>query len=98
MYLANQSNTQVYSLFGSEQRANAFDDRRRAGVKATEQTKFEAVDVPAKRKDSDLLSSEQAAVALRLQRYYQIQFVGPTPTRSQMLLNELMGRAEANSR
>jgi hypothetical protein len=104
MYLAAQSNTQVYSPFGSyvvEQHASG-DERRfdvpEPAMKATEAAQFEVADVPSQWKAGDVLSNEQAAVGLRLQRYYPIHCVGPTPCRLQMLLNQLMGRAEASVR
>ena len=83
MYLANPSNTQVYSPFGSyvvEQHA----------------TQFEAVEMPSLRKASDVLSNEQAAVGLKLQRYYPIHAVGPTPTRLQILLNMVFHKSETD--
>ena len=85
MYLANQSNTQVYSPFGSyvvEQHVSA--------------TKFEVIDLPPQRKADDALSNEQAAVGLKLQHYYPAHSVGPTPTRLQILLNMLLHRADSN--
>jgi hypothetical protein len=103
MYLATQSYTQVYSPFGSyvvERHANGaerrFDTPEPAiSSKAAKPTRFEAVDFPSQRKAGDLLSNEQAAVGLKLQRYYPIHCVGPTPSRLQTLLNQLTGKAEA---
>jgi hypothetical protein len=89
MYLANQSNTQVYSPFGSLIVEQHIDDGERFAA-----TQFEAVDLPSKRKVGDVLSNEQAAVGLRLQRYYPIHAVGPTPTRLQILLNVLLHRTD----
>ena len=85
MYLASQSNTQVYSPFGSyvvEQHVSA--------------TKFENVELPPQRKAGGTLSNEQAAVGLKLQQYYPIHAVGPTPTRLQILLNMLLQKADSN--
>lgn len=104
MHLATQSNTQVYSPFGSyvvERHANG--DQRRLhvpeppiSVRAVDVIKFEVPDVLLPRQAGDVLSNEQAAVALALQRYYQLHSVGPTPSRLQMLLNELMEKSEVD--
>ena len=51
-------------------------------------TKFEAPDLPQP-KDDNVLTVEQAAIGLGLQRYYPIHSVGPTPARLQILLNLL---------
>jgi hypothetical protein len=51
-------------------------------------TKFEVPDLP-QRKDDNVLTVEQAAIGLGLQRYYPIHSVGPTPARLQILLNLL---------
>ena len=59
---------------------------------------LEVPKVVPKRKDGDLLSPEQAAIALNLRRYYQLIAVGPTPKRLQMLLAELTRRAEVRPR
>jgi hypothetical protein len=83
MYLTSQSNTQVYSPFGSlvvEQHAPP--------------SRFEVIDLPPQRKAGSALSNQQAAVGLKLQHYYPIHFVGPTPTRLQILLNMLLQRNE----
>ena len=42
-----------------------------------------------------VLSAVQEAVALDLRNYYQMQCVGPTPRRLQMLLDEVLRRVEA---
>ncbi|MET0669917.1 MAG: hypothetical protein ABWY66_07960 [Xanthobacteraceae bacterium] len=99
-----QSNTQVYSPLGSyvvERRAGGDERRFEAptpAMKATEAAQFEMADVPSQRKAGDVLSNEQAAVGLRLQRYFLIHGVSPTPSRLQMLLNQLMGKAEVGVR
>jgi hypothetical protein len=49
-------------------------------------------------KDTGPLSPEQIAIGQNLQRYYQLHSVGPTPTRLQMLLDELMRRSQAAAR
>ena len=56
---------------------------------------FKASDVVPKMQGSSALTPEQASIGLGLHRYYQFASVGPTPKRMQMLLNELMRRAEA---
>ena len=106
MSLATQSSTQVYSPFGSyvvERHSNG-DERRfdvaepTAFTKAGEPARFENADLPTRRKAGDVLSNEQAAVALKLQRYYQLHSVGSTPARLQTLLNELIAKADAGGR
>jgi hypothetical protein len=85
MYLASQSNTQVYSPFGSfvvEQHVP--------------EIRFGVVDLPPQRKVDSALSNEQAAVGIRLQHYYPIHAVGPTPTRLQILLNMLLHKTDPN--
>lgn len=59
---------------------------------------FAPKDVLPPRRAGSPLSPEQAAIADKLQRYYQLHSVGPTPARLQMLLDELMRRSEAQRR
>jgi hypothetical protein len=90
MYLASQSNTQVYSPLGSyvvEQHDKSDEGARRRP------SHFEPLELP-RRKATDVLSNEQAAVALSLQSYFPIHAVGPTPTRLQILLNMLLHRTD----
>ena len=99
MYLVKQSSTQVYSPFGSyvvEQYDSAFFDYERH-FNVPEQEVSPARTENAKFEVGDLLSMAQAAVGQSLQHYYQFHAAGPTPTRLQMLLNELNQRAEADS-
>ena len=86
MYLASQSSTQVYSPFGSY----VMEQHN----KASKIPVFEPLDLPSKRKDGEALSNEQAAVSLKLQNYFAIHSVGPTPTKLQILLNVLMHKAK----
>ena len=58
---------------------------------------LETRDVVPQQQGSSALTPEQASIGLGLQRYYQFAAVGPTPKRMQMLLNELMRRADAKS-
>ena len=92
MYLASSGNTQVYSPFGSDvvEQHKGFDVARRfeRPEPGFNPTKFEAPNMP-QWKDDNLLTVEQAAIGLGLQRYYQIHSVGPTPARLQILLNLL---------
>ena len=95
MDLANESNTQVYSPLGSyvvEQRGKGRDHGQRFLA-----TKFEVADLPSQRKAGDVLSNEQAAVSLGVQRYYPIHSVGPTPTRLQILLSVLLHKCKTES-
>ena len=92
MYLASQSSTQVNSPFGSYvvEQHKGFDVARRfeRSEPAFAPTKFEVPDLP-QRKDDNVLTVEQAAIGLGLQRYYPIHSVGPTPARLQILLSLL---------
>ena len=67
-----------------------FDVARRfeRSERAFAPTKFEVPDLP-QRKDDNVLTVEQAAIGLGLQRYYPIHSVGPAPARLQILLNLL---------
>ena len=104
MYLTTPSNTQVYSPFGSyvlERHASADErlfDVPEPARKVIQTTQFEMADVPSQRKAGNVLTNEQAAVGLRLQRYFQVHCLSPTPSRLQMLLNQLVGKAEAGVR
>jgi len=49
-------------------------------------------------KTNALVSAAQAAIAQGIRQYYQLECVGPTPWRLQMLLSELLRRAEAKSK
>jgi hypothetical protein len=86
MYLASPSSTQVCSPFGSYV-VEQHDSR---------QVAFELPDLP--KRLCGALSFDQAAVGLRLQRYYPVHSVGPTPTRLQNLLNMLHHQGEAEPR
>ena len=90
MYLASQSSTKP--PFGSYvvEQPKGFDVARRfeRSEPAFAPTKFEVPDLP-QRKDDNVLTVEQAAIGLGLQRYYPIHSVGPTPARLQILLNLL---------
>jgi hypothetical protein len=87
MCLASQSSTQVYSPFGSyivEQHD-------------TRQATFETASLPIRHNPQGALSFDQAAVGLRLQQYYPVHSVGPTPTRLQILLNILLHRRDCDA-
>ena len=90
MYLASQSSTQATVRLHVVEQHKGFDVARRfeRSEPAFAPTKFEVPDLP-QRKDDNVLTVEQAAIGLGLQRYYPIHSVGPTPARLQILLNLL---------
>jgi hypothetical protein len=108
MHTVSQGTAQVYSPFGSyvvEQHASAFEVRLGLAEpetaappppRASGDDTFKVVNAPPKRFGG--LSSDQAAIALCLQRYYQTGCAGSTPTCLETLLRELKRRTEAEAR
>lgn len=90
--LPTQGNTQVYSPFGTyvvEQHDTACDTPPVPAEPDTKEGRFEPIPNLPPYWAGSVLSSDQAVIALFLQRYYQSGSAGPTPERLSALLHEL---------
>ena len=106
--LPTQGNTQVYSPFGSyvvEQHDTACDaaplpEEPSAPLPQAgrEEGRFEVIPNLPPYWAGTVLSSDQAMIALFLQRYYQPGNAGPTPERLRALLHELERETQAGGR